>query len=108
VVDDDPAARKAIIQILRICGFSVLQAPTVAEGLTLLAERPDWVLLDLMLPDGCGIEILKRIRSENLALRVCVISGCGPSRLEEVKAYHPQLVLNKPVDVTRLIATLAA
>ena len=83
------------------------EARTVAEALVGLAARPDWVLLDLMLPDGCGTRVLRRVADERLPSRVCVITGCGPERLEEARALGPQAVFKKPVDVEALLAVLA-
>src|SRR5882724_2361804 len=51
VVEDDSHARKAVARILRLKGYAALEAGTVAEALVALMQRPDWVLLDLMLPD---------------------------------------------------------
>ena len=83
------------------------EARTVAEALVGLAARPDWVLLDLMLPDGCGTRVLRRVADERLPSRVCVITGCGPERVEEARALGPQAVFKKPVDVEALLAVLA-
>src|SRR5688572_3635756 len=53
VVEDDLTARRAITLILRNQGFVASEAATVAEALRKLTDRrPEWVLLDLMLPDG--------------------------------------------------------
>ena len=107
-MEDDRTARRAITQILKLQGFKVAEAATVAEALTGLANCPDWVLLDLMLPDGCGTEVLRRCGAEYRATRVCVITGCGPEKLEEVRTLHPEYILKKPVDVDRLIHVLTA
>src|SRR6266498_40043 len=61
IVEDDRAARKAITQILKRQGFVVSEAGTVAEAMRGLAAQPRWILLDLMLPDGCGINVLRRV-----------------------------------------------
>ena len=76
--------------------------------MTGLAQRPDWVLLDLMLPDGCGSEVLKKVNADRLATRVCVVTGCAPSKLEEVLRLSPAHVLIKPVDVSQLLGVLAS
>ena len=107
-MEDDKTARRAISLILKRHGFSVSEAGTVAEAMSGLAFRPDWVLLDLMLPDGCGSEVLRRVGAEELATRVCVITGCGPEKLDEVRALHPEHILNKPIDVDRLVHVLTA
>ena len=85
------------------------EAATVAGALAALAEPaepPEWVLLDLMLPDGCGSEILQHIAEDRLPSKVCVITGCGPEKLAQVQSLGPDVVLKKPVDVTRLLALL--
>jgi len=108
VVEDDRMARRAITLILKRQGFAVDEVGTVADALVALERRPDWVLLDLMLPDGCGSAVLQRVREHRLPSRVCVVTGCGPERLEGVRAMGPQEVFNKPIDVLRLLAVLSA
>jgi DNA-binding response OmpR family regulator len=94
--------------ILANLGFAVSEAGTVAEAFAALDAEFDWVLLDLMLPDGCGTEVLERVREGGRPCRVCVITGCGPQQLEEVRAMSPDLVLKKPLDVERLLSALTA
>jgi CheY-like chemotaxis protein len=106
VVEDDPAARRAITLILKGRGYVVSEAATVADALAALAARPDWVLLDLMLPDGCGTRVLRHVAEQRLPSRVCVITGCGPERVDEARALGPRAVFKKPVDVERLLAVL--
>jgi DNA-binding response OmpR family regulator len=108
VVEDDLAARRALKLILKSHGFGVSEAGTVGDAIGALAQRPDWVLLDLMLPDGCGTEVLHRVRRDQSACRVCVITGCGPEKLAQVRALGPELLLKKPVDVQQLLAALTA
>ena len=100
------SARRALRLILRSQGFNVSEAGTVAEAFDALPRRPDWVLLDLMLPDGCGTRVLERVRADSPASRVCVVTGCGPEKLEQVRAMGPDMVLKKPLDVERLLAVL--
>jgi DNA-binding response OmpR family regulator len=104
-------ARKAVTAILKRQGFAVSEAATVAQALAALETRPDWVMLDLMLPDGCGTEVLKRAKAGAGfagACRVCVVTGCGPAKFEEARALGPELLLKKPLDVDRLLAALRA
>src|SRR4051794_9998827 len=64
VVEDDSTARRAITLILKRQGFVASEAGSVAEALRKLeARRPEWILLDLMLPDGYGTEILRTLRA---------------------------------------------
>src|SRR5580765_5623612 len=64
IVEDDRDARLAITRILRHQGFAVSEAGTVDQAILALAQRPRWILLDLMLPDGSGIDVLRKVTSE--------------------------------------------
>jgi DNA-binding response OmpR family regulator len=113
VVEDDLTARRAIALILKKQGFAACEAATVAEALRKLADhRPGWVLLDLMLPDGFGTEVLRAIRAAAAAgetpPRVCVITGCGTDLVTEARLLGAEQVLTKPLDVERLLELLSA
>ena len=63
VVDDEAGIRRVLRAYLEADGFTVVEAATGGEALTAIArERPDVVLLDVMLPDIDGFEVLRRIR----------------------------------------------
>jgi CheY-like chemotaxis protein len=106
VVDDDRVARNALVQILRRLGFEVAEAGSVAAAIGKLDEQPDWVLLDLMLPDGSGCNVLAKVAERRGRSRVCVISGAGPAMLDEARRLRPEHVLTKPLDLSRLIRIL--
>ena len=66
VVDDEPTLREALVDALEADGFRVVAAADGREALTRFrAERPDLVLLDLMLPELSGIEVCRIIRAES-------------------------------------------
>jgi DNA-binding response OmpR family regulator len=66
VVDDEPTLREALVEALETDGFRVVAAADGREALTLFrSERPDLVLLDLMLPELSGIEVCRIIRAES-------------------------------------------
>jgi DNA-binding response OmpR family regulator len=106
IVEDDQAARRAIARILRLRGFAVSEAATIAQALHQLAKPPEWVLLDLMLPDGCGTRVIEQIRAGAIATHVCVITGCGQERIWEARDAGAEYAFTKPLDVSRLMALL--
>jgi DNA-binding response OmpR family regulator len=66
VVDDEPTLRETLVDALESEGFRVVAATDGREALTVFrAERPDLVLLDLMLPELSGIEVTRAIRAES-------------------------------------------
>jgi two-component system OmpR family response regulator len=63
VVDDEPSLRELLAATLRFVGFRVTSAATGAEAVAAaVAEPPDLVLLDVMLPDLDGFEVARRLR----------------------------------------------
>ena len=66
VVEDEPTLRETIVDALEADGFRVIAAADGREALTQFrGERPDLVLLDLMLPELSGIEVTRIIRAES-------------------------------------------
>ena len=80
LIEDDRFLRKAAEAALRRHGFAVLTAPDGLEGLRLArAERPDLVLLDLIMPGMQGFEVLKLLKADaqTMAIPVVVLSNLG-------------------------------
>jgi two-component system, OmpR family, response regulator len=64
VVDDEPTILELLAGTLRFAGFDVLTAISGAEALRIAAAgRPDLILLDVMMPDCDGFEVVRRIRA---------------------------------------------
>jgi two-component system phosphate regulon response regulator PhoB len=80
IVDDEDDLRRLVDFNLRAVGLDTLQAPTGTEALRLAErERPDLVILDLMLPDLQGMEVCRRLK-QNPATReipVLILSARG-------------------------------
>ena len=74
VVEDEPAIAESLSYALRRDGFTVLVASTVSAALEQLAGA-DLVLLDLMLPDGSGFEIIGRARRAERVPAIIVLSS---------------------------------
>lgn len=66
VVDDDAATRKMIDTALTASGFDVVSVATAAEALEEIDRSdPDVILLDLILPDGDGVDVCRRVREHS-------------------------------------------
>lgn len=92
--------------ILKKSGFAVSEAGTVADGIRGLSQQPNWVLLDLMLPDGNGIDVLRKVKSDRCASKVCIITGCDADMLHRAQRFGAEHTFVKPLNPTHLIALL--
>jgi two-component system nitrogen regulation response regulator NtrX len=104
IIDDDEAVRRTCVEMLRARGHQTLSAATVGEGLRLFGERrPAAVLLDLKLPDGTGIDVLRELQRQSPGTPVVVISGFG-SVTEAVEAMRMGATdyIEKPISRDRL------
>src|ERR1700743_1613771 len=72
VVDDEPSLAELLSSVLRYEGWSVRTAGSGAEAVKTGREfRPDAVVLDIMLPDFDGVEVMRRLRAEHPG--ICVL-----------------------------------
>jgi DNA-binding response OmpR family regulator len=100
VVEDDESSRTVWKTIFSRRGWNVSLAGTVAEGLALLDPAPDFLILDVSLPDGNGSAILRRVREANLKTRVAVTTGeSDATRLRAVGQLQPEAIFQKPIDI---------
>ena len=78
VVEDEDSIASFVVKGLSAEGHTVERSATAAEGTAMgVTYDFDLVLLDLMLPDGSGMDVLKRIRAEKPDLSVIVVSALG-------------------------------
>lgn len=76
VIDDEPVLQDVLGSLLKGDGFDYLQATTAGDGLRILREEEvDVVLLDIMLPDRSGLDLLPDIREFDPHLPVVVITA---------------------------------
>jgi two-component system OmpR family response regulator len=76
VVDDEPFLRDAVAASLRFLGFSVMVAPNGRQALRLARENTyDLVVLDVMLPDIGGFEIVQRLRRDGNRVPVIFLTA---------------------------------
>jgi len=74
IVEDDPSLQKALVQKCERKGYKVVSTNSGRDVLTIVAEeKPSGILLDLMLPVYDGMEILKRLRGEEVGYKNPVV-----------------------------------
>jgi two-component system, OmpR family, KDP operon response regulator KdpE len=109
VVDDEPQIVRALKVILRGAGYSTDQAESKEEALNAVSVHPpDAMVLDLVLPDGSGVEVCSEVRSWT-NLPIIVLSAVGDER-EKVRALDAGAddYITKPFGTDELLARLRA
>jgi DNA-binding NarL/FixJ family response regulator len=82
IVEDDAILREELARVvdgadgLEIAGL----AETLGAGRALLASDPDVLLIDLALPDGNGVDLIRQARAENAGIKIIVVSIFGDGR----------------------------
>jgi excisionase family DNA binding protein len=107
IVDDDERVREYVRVNLEMEGYVVRQAGSAEEGLAVLEEvSPDLILLDVMMPEVDGWEMLRRVRERHGvgAIPVVMFSGkVDEESFVEATARGAQGFVGKPFDPQQLI-----
>ena len=110
VVEDNEALARGLSRSLEAAGFGAEVAPDGEAARRALArEEPDLVVLDLMLPDGDGLEVLRDLRAGGSNVPVLILSARG-EELDKVRGFRlgADDYVVKPVGVLELIARVEA
>ena len=108
VADDEEDIRDLLALLLRDLGFDVLKAEDGLSAFSIFQEaRPSIVLTDIKMPGMDGIQLLKRIKSEDKDVEVIMISGHGDMNLAiESLKYEAADFIIKPFDDALLVHAL--
>jgi DNA-binding response OmpR family regulator len=110
VVDDDAACRAAFMNALRSAGYEVAEAWGAAQAMRLILScRPDAVVLELVLPDGRGIEVGRAMRAIVTTSRTCVVAVTSTDTsvaFADPASFGAEAILFKPVTPRALIAAV--
>ncbi len=114
VVDDDPGFGEFVRKVGSKLGFEV-EVATTGEAFTTVFDRfkPTAVVLDVVMPDVEGIELIRWLAERDASVHVIVVTGFTPhyadiaKKLGEAKGLHSVAALTKPVKVADLKAALA-
>ncbi len=110
IVDDSEPVVMLLKEFLRIKGFTVLPALSGIKALNILQHSsPDLVLLDLMMPEMDGFEVLSSIRKnkETSQLKVFMLTACSePEFRQKAMDLGADGYLTKPVNLSELSKVL--
>jgi len=102
LVDDDPRNRRLLETLLQADGYAVISAENGTAALqSLFNQAPDLVLLDLMMPDLDGFDVLRRLRAhpEFRTLPIVIVTALDdPGSDARLAAAGVDAVLRKPID----------
>jgi two-component system, cell cycle response regulator DivK len=103
IVDDNELNLRLAETVLSHAGFDIGLARTASEARERLRERSwDAVLMDLRLPDGNGLDVVRELRAERLTARLPVAALTASALVgDPVKAYEAgcDVYISKPIDV---------
>lgn len=111
VVDDDPQVQDLIRALLSRFGYEIIPALNVASAVTVLRSKPlpDVVLLDLMLPDVDGLELLRQMREKTLFddLPIIIVSALAdPVQIRKGLEMGADRYITKPAITHNLVKTV--
>jgi DNA-binding NtrC family response regulator len=108
IVDDEAKARGPIARMLKAEGYDILEAESLATAVATLKDHSaDMLILDFVLPDGHGLDLLRKLSATRPKPQVVVVTGTADVRTA-VEALHLGAadLLEKPVDMDRLKAVI--
>ncbi len=110
IVDDSEAIRTRLVKLLgEVAGVRVVgQAETVAQAIASLRQlKPQALILDLRLPDGNGLEVLRWVQEERIPTAVIVLTSYPHPQYEKrARACGAYAFLNKAKDFPRIVLLL--
>lgn len=107
IVDDDPKLRSFLQQGLKEQGYECAEAATVEEARSALTQAFDLVLLDVMLPDGEGWQVLKALREKDRSTAVIFLTARSlvDERVQGLEMGADDYVI-KPFEFRELLARI--
>ena len=101
IIEDEPDAAELFAEMMRVNGFRVIKMFSSAPAIPIISqEKPDVILLDIMMPDISGLEVLRYMRREPELAGIPVIVVSAKSMPGDIKTgleAGASLYLTKPV-----------
>ncbi|HEX8170657.1 MAG TPA: response regulator [Thermoanaerobaculia bacterium] len=109
IVDDDEPTQKLLRAVLRRCGYASEVASNGRQAIRLLREkRYAAVVLDMMMPEVSGPEVVAFLGTAAESVPVIICSAAGPAALTGFDPAVVKAIVRKPFDIEQLLAAVTA
>ena len=110
VVDDDKTIRFMVVHALTKGGHQVIEAENGEQGLQMAkAERPDLVLLDVMMPGLSGMDVCSQLKNDPDTKSIPIFMLTGKTQIQDIEealAAGADNYISKPIDPNRLMRVI--
>lgn len=112
VIDDEPDIVYLVRLILEKEGYVVVEANSGTQGLEVAKnEKPDLILLDVMMPDMLGWEVSKKLKEdkalEKIPIAMLTVKSSAEDKLKSLDEASADWHIAKPIDREKLLSTVA-
>ncbi len=86
IIEDEEDAAELFAEMMRVSGFRVLKTPNSAPAISMMiAEKPDVIILDIMMPEISGLDILRQMRRDPELANIPVVVVSAKSMPADIK-----------------------
>ena len=86
IIEDEADAAELFAEMMRVSGFRVLKTSFSTPALSLIAaEKPDLIILDIMMPEVSGLDILRQMRQDAELARIPVVVVSAKSMPADIR-----------------------
>jgi DNA-binding response OmpR family regulator len=109
IVEDDPAIRKLVEKLLVRKGIEIDTAHDGRQAIDKLRQsKYSVVILDLMIPEVNGFQVIEFVKSNNIKVPIAVVSAVSHQSLANLDLDVVKLVISKPFDVDEFTKAIVA
>ena len=106
IIEDEADAAELFAEMMRVSGFRVLKTASSTPALSLITtEKPDIIILDIMMPEVSGLDILRHMRQDPLLATIPVVVVSAKSMPADIRVgmeAGASMYLTKPVGFLEL------
>jgi len=101
IIEDEPDAAELFAEMMRLNGYRVLKTYSGTPAMQLIAQqRPDLIIMDIMMPDVSGLDVLRSVRSDPSLASIPVVIVSAKAAAEDIRTgleAGASIYLTKPV-----------